>query len=122
MKFLAGIALLIAATLPQRAIALTNEEISGYAICQAWSSAVIRSSVPFPEEWKVWAIMLQATAIASPLNDEWTPLKENPRYVRALEEVRVVLRREEPSARSPAYQDAYAACMDHVKRVQEKLR
>lgn len=43
------------------------------AACQAWSSAVIKSPEAVPQEWVAWTYALMSTAVATPLNDDWSP-------------------------------------------------
>ena len=104
------------------AAAVTDDELLGYANCQAWSSSILRSTTPVSEEWAASALMLQATAMATPLNDDWSPFKNDARYLRELERVRRAFGQEVPTELSPTHRYAHAVCMEHVKRVQEKLR
>jgi hypothetical protein len=98
----------------------TDEQLVGYANCQAWSSALgsATPSTPLPDEWNVWALAVVAMAVAT-FNDEWHPLKDNPKFREALRSIRASLELVPLSADSSSYQKAYAICMRHVQALSE---
>jgi hypothetical protein len=76
-------------------------------------------ATPVPDEWVAWAFAVMATAIATPFNDDWNPLKDNPKYLEVLRETRASFELELLSGSSPSYQKAYAICRRHVQLVSE---
>lgn len=103
------------ATVPLSTVAKTADEMRGPAACQAWASAIYRAPASFPEEWRVWVMGLQSMALASPMNDDGSPLKNDPGYQQALREARAALAKEPASAKSPSYKQAYTTCMAYVE-------
>jgi hypothetical protein len=111
--------LVLTAAVNAPARAVTGDEIKGFGVCQAWASAVYKSPDSFPEDWKAWALGLQATGVASPMNDQWSPFRDNPAFQEALAAARKSLAKESPSAESPNHKQAYAACMKHAELLQQ---
>jgi hypothetical protein len=124
LKVLRYLSCLLAFAIESEAYAapMKDEEVKGFAVCQAWSSAVLRSPHAFPEEWYGWAIGLTSAAVASPLNDDWSPLRDNALYKETLQLTREGFTKERTSAESPTYGRAYETCMNFVKQLQEKLK
>jgi hypothetical protein len=90
---------------------LSDQEAKGFAACQAYSTAVLNAPDSFTEEWKAWAIVVMSTALASPMNDDWSPFRDNPAYVEYLKRFRAEFETEAKSSASPAYVRAYEECM-----------
>jgi hypothetical protein len=102
--------------------AATDEEVKGYATCQAWASAVHKAPASFSQEWVAWALSLQATGIASPMNDDWSPLKGNPSFRETLRTTREAFAKEPASSNSPSYKRAHEACMAHAQALSKQWK
>ncbi|MEK8034924.1 hypothetical protein AACH06_29260 [Ideonella sp. DXS29W] len=111
-----------AATTDAVAQVATDEGIKGFATCQAWAVAVYVSPDSFPDEWVAWAFALQATGVASPMSDEWSPLKNNPMFQQTLRETRDALAKEPVSSESPSYRQAYQTCMAHAEALKKQRK
>jgi hypothetical protein len=101
---------------------MTDEEIKGFAACQAWATSVYKSPDSFPEEWVAWTLGLQSTGIASPMNDEWSPFRSNPLFREALRTTREALAKEQASSDSPSYKQAHDICMTHVELLKREAK
>lgn len=101
--------------------AIEDEVIHGFAVCQAWGSAVFKSTARFPEEWSIATLMLQATGIANVMTDE-SPFQRDSRFQKVLRATSASLASEPASPESPAYKQAHATCMAHVESLGKQRR
>lgn len=101
---------------------VTSEDVKGFATCQAWAVAVYKSPDSFPDEWVAWTFALQSTGVASPMSDEWSPLKGNPLFQQILRETRSALSKEPASSESPSYKQAYQGCMAHAESLKKQWK